>query len=182
MSGRNDYEIRYKAIQLHQGGIGFNDVLRRVRRAAFAGIGAETIHFELQRRGLRRLPAISRTASLSIPISMPVVTRRFLSPRAVCRSFAKWTPMVASSSTGPSISSAANWNVNTSWPHSRRIIAESSSGTKASSSNRSLSRFLDRSSSLFSEALHLDVLTVPSIKNHISMSVWLPLSHYSFSN
>ena len=29
------------------------------RRAAFAGIGAETIHFELQRRGLRRLPAIS---------------------------------------------------------------------------------------------------------------------------
>ena len=115
MSGRNDYEIRYKAIRLHQGGIGFNDVLRRVRRscfrltkwlqryrehglaglrdqsrapkrihnrtpeplvrkilalrdalaahkgrrAAFAGIGAETIHFELQRRGLRRLPAIS---------------------------------------------------------------------------------------------------------------------------
>jgi hypothetical protein len=115
MSGRNDYEIRYKAIQLHQGGIGFNDVLRRVRRscfwltkwlqryrehglaglrdqsrapkrihnrtleplvrkilalrdalaahkgrrAAFASIGAETIHFELQRRGLRRLPAIS---------------------------------------------------------------------------------------------------------------------------
>ncbi|MBE3101203.1 MAG: helix-turn-helix domain-containing protein [Firmicutes bacterium] len=108
MSGRNDYEIRYKAIQLRQGGIGFNDVLRRVRRscfwltkwlqryrehglaglrdqsrapkcihnrtpeplvrkilalrdalAAFAGIGAETIHFELQRWGLRRLPAIS---------------------------------------------------------------------------------------------------------------------------
>ena len=29
------------------------------RWAAFAGIGAETIHFELQRRGLRRLPAIS---------------------------------------------------------------------------------------------------------------------------
>ena len=29
------------------------------RRAAFAGVGAETIHFELQRRGLRRLPAIS---------------------------------------------------------------------------------------------------------------------------
>jgi len=29
------------------------------RRAAFAGIGAETIHFELERRGLRRLPAIS---------------------------------------------------------------------------------------------------------------------------
>ena len=29
------------------------------RRAAFAGIGAETIHFELQRRGSRRLPAIS---------------------------------------------------------------------------------------------------------------------------
>jgi len=29
------------------------------RRAAFAGIGAEAIHFELQRRGLRRLPAIS---------------------------------------------------------------------------------------------------------------------------
>ena len=35
MSGRNDYEIRYKAIQLHQGGIGFNDVLRRVRRSCF---------------------------------------------------------------------------------------------------------------------------------------------------
>lgn len=107
MSGRNDYEIRYKAIQLHQGGIGFNDVLRRVRRscfrltkwlqryrehglaglcdqsrapkrvhnrtseplvrkilalrdalaahkgrrAAFASMGAEMIHFELQRRG-----------------------------------------------------------------------------------------------------------------------------------
>jgi hypothetical protein len=31
----------------------------RTRRAAFAGIGAETIYFELQRRGLRRLPAIS---------------------------------------------------------------------------------------------------------------------------
>jgi hypothetical protein len=29
------------------------------RRAAFAGIGAEAIHFELQRRGIRRLPAIS---------------------------------------------------------------------------------------------------------------------------
>lgn len=29
------------------------------RRAAFAGIGAETIHFELQRRGYRNLPAIS---------------------------------------------------------------------------------------------------------------------------
>ena len=29
------------------------------RRGAFAGIGAETIHFELQRRGGRRLPAIS---------------------------------------------------------------------------------------------------------------------------
>lgn len=29
------------------------------RRAAFAGIGAETIHFELQRRGLRRVPALS---------------------------------------------------------------------------------------------------------------------------
>ena len=29
------------------------------RRAAFAGIGAEAIHFELQRRGLRKLPAIS---------------------------------------------------------------------------------------------------------------------------
>jgi len=29
------------------------------RRAAFAGIGAETIHFELQQRGIRRLPAIS---------------------------------------------------------------------------------------------------------------------------
>jgi transposase InsO family protein len=29
------------------------------RRGAFAGIGAETIHFELQRRGIRRLPAIS---------------------------------------------------------------------------------------------------------------------------
>jgi len=31
----------------------------KTRRAAFAGIGAETIHFELQRRGSRRLPAIS---------------------------------------------------------------------------------------------------------------------------
>jgi hypothetical protein len=31
----------------------------RTRRAAFAGIGAETIHFEIQRRGIRRLPAIS---------------------------------------------------------------------------------------------------------------------------
>ncbi len=29
------------------------------RRAAFAGIGAETIHFELQRRGFRGVPAIS---------------------------------------------------------------------------------------------------------------------------
>ena len=29
------------------------------RRAAFSGIGAETIHFELQRRGSRKLPAIS---------------------------------------------------------------------------------------------------------------------------
>jgi hypothetical protein len=29
------------------------------RRAAFSGLGAETIHFELQRRGFRRLPAIS---------------------------------------------------------------------------------------------------------------------------
>ena len=115
MSDRNDYEVRYRAIQLHEAGIGFNDVLRTVRRscfwltkwlrryrelgpaglrdqsrapkhvhsrtpeplvrkilalrdalaahkgrrAAFAGIGAETIHFELQRRGSRRLPAIS---------------------------------------------------------------------------------------------------------------------------
>ena len=31
----------------------------KTRRAAFAGIGAETIHFELQRRGVRQLPAIS---------------------------------------------------------------------------------------------------------------------------
>lgn len=31
----------------------------KTRRAAFAGIGAETIHFELQRRGYRNLPAIS---------------------------------------------------------------------------------------------------------------------------
>ena len=31
----------------------------RTRRAAFAGIGAETIPFEIQRRGIRRLPAIS---------------------------------------------------------------------------------------------------------------------------
>jgi hypothetical protein len=29
------------------------------RRAAFSGIGAESIHFELQRRGSRKLPAIS---------------------------------------------------------------------------------------------------------------------------
>src|SRR4030042_6427426 len=115
MSDRNDYEVRHKASQLHEAGIGFNDVLRTVRRsffwltkwlrryrehgpaglrsksrppkhahnrtpeplvqkilalrdalaahkgrrAAFAGIGAETIHFELQRRGIGRLPAIS---------------------------------------------------------------------------------------------------------------------------
>jgi transposase InsO family protein len=31
----------------------------KTRRAAFAGIGAETIHFELQRRGIRKLPSIS---------------------------------------------------------------------------------------------------------------------------
>lgn len=31
----------------------------KTRRAAFAGIGAETIHFELHRQGIRRLPAIS---------------------------------------------------------------------------------------------------------------------------
>jgi hypothetical protein len=31
----------------------------KTRRAAFAGIGAETIHFELHPRGTRRLPAIS---------------------------------------------------------------------------------------------------------------------------
>ena len=31
----------------------------KTRRAAFAGIGAETIHFELQRRGIRRLLAVS---------------------------------------------------------------------------------------------------------------------------
>ena len=31
----------------------------KTRRAAFAGLGAETIHFELQRQGKRRLPAIS---------------------------------------------------------------------------------------------------------------------------
>src|SRR4030043_447585 len=120
MSDRNDYEVRHKAIQLHEAGIGFNDVLRTVRRscfwltkwlrryrehgpaglrdqsrapkhvhnrtpeplvqkilalrdalaahkgprAAFAGIGAETIHFELQRRGTRRLPAISTIGQL----------------------------------------------------------------------------------------------------------------------
>lgn len=34
-------------------------VAHKTRRAAFAGIGAETIHFELHRRGARRLPAIS---------------------------------------------------------------------------------------------------------------------------
>ncbi|MFZ2052661.1 MAG: hypothetical protein WAU81_00565 [Candidatus Aminicenantales bacterium] len=33
--------------------------VHKIRRAAFAGIGAETIHFELQRRGIRRLPSIS---------------------------------------------------------------------------------------------------------------------------
>jgi hypothetical protein len=33
--------------------------VHKTRRAAFAGIGAETIHFELQRRGIRRLPSIS---------------------------------------------------------------------------------------------------------------------------
>ena len=115
MSDRNEYELRFKAIQLHQAGIGFNDILRRVQRscfwltkwlrryrehgaaglcdqsrapkhvpnrtrrplvrkilalrdelvahktsrAAFAGIGAETIHFELHRQGKRRLPSIS---------------------------------------------------------------------------------------------------------------------------
>src|SRR4030042_773673 len=31
----------------------------KTRRAAFAGIGAETIHFELHRRGTRHLPSIS---------------------------------------------------------------------------------------------------------------------------
>ncbi len=31
----------------------------KTRRAAFSGLGAETIHFELQRRGFRRLPGIS---------------------------------------------------------------------------------------------------------------------------
>jgi len=31
----------------------------KTRRAAFAGIGAETIHFELQRRDIRKLPSIS---------------------------------------------------------------------------------------------------------------------------
>jgi len=31
----------------------------KIRRAAFVGIGTETIHFELQRRGIRRLPGIS---------------------------------------------------------------------------------------------------------------------------
>jgi putative transposase len=34
-------------------------VAHKSRRAAFAGIGAETIHFELDQRGTRRLPAIS---------------------------------------------------------------------------------------------------------------------------
>jgi len=29
MSGRNDYEIRYKAIRPHQGGIGFNKLERQ---------------------------------------------------------------------------------------------------------------------------------------------------------
>ena len=115
MSTRNEYEIRLKAIQLSEAGVGFSDILRKVerscfwltkwlrryrehglaglrdqsrapkhvrnrtgeslvgnilalrdelavhktRRAAFAGIGAETIHFELQRRGIRKLPSIS---------------------------------------------------------------------------------------------------------------------------
>jgi len=115
MSDRNEHEVRHKAIQLNEAGIGFSDILRRVqrscfwltkwlrryrehglaglrdqsrapkhvrnrtreslvrkilalrdelaahktRRAAFAGIGAETIHFELQRRGIRKLPSIS---------------------------------------------------------------------------------------------------------------------------
>jgi len=31
----------------------------RTRRAAFAGVGANTIHFEIHRQGIRRLPAIS---------------------------------------------------------------------------------------------------------------------------
>ena len=34
-------------------------VAHKTRRAAFAGIGAETIHFELHRRGTRHLPSIS---------------------------------------------------------------------------------------------------------------------------
>jgi len=39
----------------------------KTRRAAFAGIGAETIHFELQRRGVRRLPAISTIEKILAP-------------------------------------------------------------------------------------------------------------------
>lgn len=115
MKKQNEYDIRHKAIQLHKEGIGFNEILQRVRRSkgwlskwlrrykeqgfdglrdksrapkrvrrstpphmvkrvlfiryeleshktrrsAFSGIGAETIHWELERSGFKNIPSIS---------------------------------------------------------------------------------------------------------------------------
>ena len=115
MKKHNEYDIRHKAIQLYNKGIGFNEVLQRVqrskgwlfkwlgrfkdqgmdglrdksrapkrirrstpqhmvqkvlsireeleshktRRSAFSGIGAEAIHWELERRRFNNIPSIS---------------------------------------------------------------------------------------------------------------------------
>lgn len=112
---KDEYDIRHKAIQLYDEGIGFNEILQRVqrskgwfskwlgrykeqgldglkdksrapkrirrstpqhmvkrilsirqeleshktRRSAFSGIGAEAIHWELERRRLKNIPSIS---------------------------------------------------------------------------------------------------------------------------
>ncbi len=115
MKKQTEYDIRYKAIQLYNEGIGFNEILQRVqrskgwlskwirrhkekgldglrdksrapkrirrstpqhmvkkvlsirneleshktRRSAFSGIGAEAIHWKLERRRFRNIPSIS---------------------------------------------------------------------------------------------------------------------------
>ncbi|MEE9118009.1 MAG: helix-turn-helix domain-containing protein [Calditrichia bacterium] len=115
MKNQNEYELRHKAIQLHNDGIGFNEILQRLLRSrgwlakwikrykehgleglkdkshtpkkihtktpdrmvenilriseeleshktrcsAFSGIGAEVIHWELQRRRFKNFPSIS---------------------------------------------------------------------------------------------------------------------------
>jgi len=97
---------------------------------------------------------IFRPPSVSSTILMTEDTWLYRSPRAGFRSSARWTPPVASNSTGPSIMSSPDWNDSMSWRRSRRTIDGSSSSLRERlsrrfhfrSSERPLIRLLDPSS------------------------------------